>query len=176
VNYCIPILNRITENIEGLEDLVFTESVPETVRSISLLRRDLISFRRVIRPQISVIETLEQEDYPFFKEEQEVYFGDIADQFRKIWDGLEDCKEVVDGLYETSNWFTSHRIQEIMRVLTIITVILAPLTLLSGIYGMNVPLPGGAEHGSMASFLGILALMSATGIAMLAFLRHRHWI
>jgi len=176
VNYCFPILNRITENIENLEDLVFTESVPETVRSISLLRRDLISFRRVIRPQISVIETLEQEDYPFFKEEQEVYFGDIADQFRKIWDGLEDCKEVVDGLYETSNWFTSHRIQEIMRVLTIITVILAPLTLLSGIYGMNVPLPGGAERGSMASFLGILALMSATGIAMLAFLRHRHWI
>ncbi len=176
VNYCFPILNRIVENIEELEDLVFTEPVPETVRSISLLRRDLISFRRVIRPQIGVIETLEQEDYPFFKEEQEVYFGDIADHVRKIWDGLEDCKEVVDGLYETSNWFTSHRIREIMRVLTIITVILAPLTLLSGIYGMNVPLPGGADHGSLASFLGIVALMSATGIAMLAFLRHRHWI
>lgn len=176
VNYCFPILNRITENIEELEDVVFTEPVPQTVRSISLLRRDLITFRRVVRPLIAVIETLEQEDYPFFKEEQEVYFGDIADHVRKIWDGLEDCREVVDGLYETSNWFTSHRIQEIMRVLTIITVILAPLTLLSGIYGMNVPLPGGAERGSLASFLGILALMGATGIAMLAFLRHRHWI
>jgi len=176
VNYCFPILNRLTENIAEIEDLIFTESVPETVRAISVLRRDLISFRRVIRLQIPVIETLEQEDYPFFKEEQEVYFGDIADHVRKIWDGLEDCKEVVDGLYETSNWFTSHRIQEIMRVLTIITVVLAPLTLLSGIYGMNVPLPGGVERGSMTSFLGMLALMSATGIAMLGFLRHRHWI
>ncbi|MBN1151583.1 MAG: magnesium transporter CorA family protein [Dehalococcoidia bacterium] len=176
VNYCFPILNRITESIEELEDLVFTEPVPQTVRSISFLRRDLISFRRVVRPLIAVIETLEQEDYPFFREEQEVYFGDIADHVRKIWDGLEDCREVVDGLYETSNWFTTHRIQEIMRVLTIITVILAPLTLLSGIYGMNIPLPGGVEGGSLASFLGILALMGATGIAMLAFLRHRHWI
>lgn len=176
VNYCFPILNRITESIEELEDLVFTEPVPQTVRSISFLRRDLISFRRVVRPLIAVIETLEQEDYPFFREEQEVYFGDIADHVRKIWDGLEDCREVVDGLYETSNWFTTHRIQEIMRVLTIITVILAPLTLLSGIYGMNIPLPGGVGGGSLASFLGILALMGATGIAMLAFLRHRHWI
>ena len=176
VNYCFPILNRITENIEEIEDIIFTESVPETVRSISLLRRDLISFRRVIRLQIPVIETLEQEDYPFFKEEQEVYFGDIADHVRKIWDGLEDCKEVVDGLYETSNWFTSHRIQEIMRVLTIITVILAPLTLISGIYGMNVPLPGGVERGTLTSFLGVLALMSAIAVAMLGFLRHRHWI
>jgi len=176
VNYCFPILNKITENIEDIEDVIFTEYVPETVRAISLLRRDLISFRRVIRPQIAVIETLEQEDYPFFKEEQEIYFGDVADHVRKIWDGLEDCKEVVDGLYETSNWFTSHRIQEIMRVLTIITVVLAPLTLMSGIFGMNVPLPGGVDGGSLFPLGLILGLMAGTGAAMLAYLRHRHWL
>jgi magnesium transporter len=176
VNYCFPILNKITENIEDIEDVIFTESVPETARAISLLRRDLISFRRVIRPQIAVIETLEQEDYPFFKEEQEIYFGDVADHVRKIWDGLEDCKEVVDGLYETSNWFTSHRIQEIMRVLTIITVILAPLTLMSGVFGMNVFLPGGVDRGPLLSFGVILGVMAGIGATMLAYLRHRHWL
>ncbi len=176
VNYCFPILNRITENIDDIEDVIFTEAVPATVRSISLLRRDLISFRRVVRPQIAVLETLEQEDYPFFKEEQEIYFGDIADHVRKIWDGLEDCKEVVDGLAETSNWLTSHRIQEIMRVLTIITVVLAPLTLLTGIFGMNVFLPGGIERGGLISFGVILGVMGAIGLSVFAYLRHRRWI
>lgn len=176
VNYCFPIVNRITDNIDDVADIIFSEAVPETVRTISLLRRDLISFRRVIRPQINVIETLEQEDYPFFKEEQEVYFGDIADHIRKIWDSLEECKEVVDGLAETSNWLTSHRIQEIMRVLTIITVVLAPLTLISGIFGMNVYLPGGIERGSMVSFEWIFGIMTACGLGVFAFLRHRHWI
>ena len=176
VNYCFPILNRNTENIDDIEDVIFTEAVPATVRSISLLRRDLISFRRVVRPQIAVLETLEQEDYPFFKEEQEIYFGDIADHVRKIWDGLEDCKEVVDGLAETSNWLTSHRIQEIMRVLTIITVVLAPLTLLTGIFGMNVFLPGGIERGGLLSFGVILGAMGTIGLSVFAYLRHRRWI
>jgi magnesium transporter len=176
VNYCFPILNRITDNIDDIEDVIFTEAVPATVRSISLLRRDLISFRRVVRPQIAVLETLEQEDYPFFKEEQEIYFGDIADHVRKIWDGLEDCKEVVDGLAETSNWLTSHRIQEIMRVLTIITVVLAPLTLLTGIFGMNVFLPGGIERGGLLSFGLVLGAMGTIGLSVFAYLRHRRWI
>ena len=108
VNYCFPILDRIEDNVDKIEDLIFSRAVPETVREISMIRRDLISFRRIIHPQISVVEELEKEKYPFFKEDQDVYFGDIADHIRKIWDGLEDCKEVVDGLADTSNWLTSH--------------------------------------------------------------------
>ncbi len=176
VNYCFPILEKITENIDNIEEVIFTKPVPETVRQISLLRGDLISFRRVIRPQMAVIETLESEEYPFFKEEQEVYFGDIADHIRKIWDGLEDYKEVVDGLADTSNWLTSHRIQEIMRVLTIVMAILAPPTLLSGIYGMNIPLPGGVESSNLLPFGILLSVMALVGAGMFAYLHHRRWI
>jgi magnesium transporter len=176
VNYCFPILGKITGNIDDIEDVIFTKAVPETVRRISLIRRDLISFRRVIRPQIPVIETLEREDYPFFKEEQEVYFGDIGDHVRKIWDELEDYKEVVDGLAETSNWLTSHRIQEIMRVLTIVMAILAPPTLLSGILGMNVPLPGGVESGSLLPLGILLSVMALISAGMFVYLRRRKWL
>lgn len=176
VNYCFPILNKIIENVENIDEVIFAKAVPDTVRQISLIRRDLISFRRVIRPQIAVIETLERQEYPFFKEEQEVYFGDIADHVRKIWDGLEDSKEVVDGLAETSNWLTSHRIQEIMRVLTIITVVLAPPTLLSGIYGMNVPLPGGVDPGSMLPFGILLSIIALIGVGMFTYLQRRRWM
>jgi magnesium transporter len=175
VNYCFPILDKVVDNAEKLEDLIFARPVPETVHEIMLIRRDLISFRRVVHPQISVVEALEQEEYPFFREDQDIYFGDIADHIRKIWDGLEDCKEVVDGLADTSNWLTSHRIQEIMRVLTIVMAIMAPATLLASIYGMNIHLPGGGE----VSFIPlgvILLIMVGIAVAMLWFFRRRRWI
>ena len=174
-NYCFPILNKLTENIEAIEDVIFTRTTPETVRQISLVRRDLISFRSVIHPQIAVIETLEREEYPFFKEDQEIYFGDVADHIRKIWDGLEDCKEVVDGLAETSNWLTSNRIQEIMRVLTIVMAIIAPATLIASIFGMNVPLPGG-ETSSLLPLGILLVIMLFIGLGMFFYLKHRQWL
>jgi magnesium transporter len=176
VTYCFPILNKITQNIDDIEDIIFTKPLPETVREISLIRRDLISFRRVIHPQIVVIETLEREEYPFFKEDQEIYFGDIADHIRRIWDGLEECKEVIDGLSDTSNWLTSHRIQEIMRILTIIMGLLAPPTLIASIYGMNVPLPGGVNSGSLLP-LGILfAIMAITAGGIFFYMRRRGYL
>ena len=176
VNYCFPILGKVTESIDDIEGVIFSKTVPETVRQVSLIRRDLISFRRVVRPQIAVIETLEREEYPFFREEQEIYFGDVADHIRKIWGALEDCKEVVDGLADTSNWLTSHRIQEIMRVLTIVMAILAPPTLLSGIFGMNIPLPGGVESGSLLPLGILLSVMALMGAGMFVYLRHRKWL
>ena len=123
-----------------------------------------------------MVETLENEDHPFLKEEQEIYFGDIADHIRKIWDGLEDCKEVVDGLAETSNWLTSNRIQEIMRVLTIIMAIITPATLVTSFFGMNIPLPGGIEPGSLLPFGILFGIIALVGLGMLIFLRHRRWI
>jgi len=176
VNSCFPILDKLTQNIDDIEDIILTKPVPETVREISLIRRDLISFRRVIHPQIAVIETLEREEYPFFKEDQEIYFGDSADHIRKIWDGLEDCKEVIDGLADTSNWLTSHRIQEIMRILTIVMGVIAPPTLIASIYGMNVPLPGGVNAGSLLT-LGILfALMAASAGGIFFYMRRRGYL
>jgi len=171
-----PILDKVTQNIDDIEDIILTKPVPETVREISLVRRDLISFRRVIHPQIAVIETLEREEYPFFKEDQEIYFGDIADHIRKIWDGLEDCKEVIDGLADTSNWLTSHRIQEIMRILTIIMGILAPPTLIASIYGMNIPLPGGVNTGSLLPLGVLLALMAVTAGVIFFYMRRRRYL
>lgn len=180
VNYCFPILDKVTDNVEKVENLIFARPVPETVREISLIRRDLISFRRVIHPQIGVVEALEREEYDFLKEDQDIYFGDIADHIRKIWDGLEDCKEVVDGLADTSNWLTSHRIQEIMRVLTIVMVIMAPLTLIASIYGMNIYLPGGHEglpgEKDYTAFVALSVIMVGIVVSMLWFFRRRHWL
>jgi magnesium transporter len=176
VGSCFPILDKITHNIDDIEDIILTQPVPGTVREISLIRRDLISFRRVIHPQIAVFETLEKGEYPFLREEEEIYFGDIADHIRKIWGGLEDGKEVIDGLADTSNWLTSHRIQEIMRLLTIIMGLLAPPTLIASIYGMNIPLPGGVNSGSLLPLGILLALMAIIAGSIFLYMRRRRYL
>jgi magnesium transporter len=175
VNYCFPILNKAVDNVEKLEDLIFSRPVPETVHEIMLMRRDLISFRRVIRPQVNVVETLEKEEYPFLKEDQDVYFGDVADHIRKIWDGLEDGKEMVDVLADTSNWLTSHNIQEVMRVWTIVMALLTVPGLIASIWSMNVRLPGTGVNSYWPWILIVVLMIVSTAITYFYF-RRRRWI
>jgi magnesium transporter len=172
VNFCFPILNKVTQNIDDIEDIILTKPTPETVRQISLIRRDLISFRRVIHPQIAVIETLEKGEYPFLKEKEEIYFGDIADHTRKIWGGLEDCKEVIDGLADTSNWLTSHRIQEVMRILTIFMAIIMPVEVVASIEGSNL-LPQSWLHNPLLFAISFVIQVGIV-VTMILFLRRRH--
>ena len=173
VNYCFPILNKIGDNIEEVEDRIFGENPRGTVADVAILRRDIISFRRIIRPQTEAVETLEQKEWPTFKEDPEIYFGDIADHLRKIRDTLEDYKEVVEGFSDTNNALTSFRINEVIRVLTIISTIMLPLTLIASVLGMNIyPMP----VDSPAAFAGILVAMVAIIGGMLFFFRSRRWI
>jgi magnesium transporter len=103
----------------------------------------------------------------------EVYFGDIADGFSRAWDELEDHREVIESLSATSESITSYRINETMRTLTVISVILLPLSLLAGIYGMNVSLP---LEKNPYTFWGILIVMLAMILALLLFFRRRKWL
>lgn len=173
VNYCFPILNKIGENIDEVEDRIFGENPRGTVEDVAVLRRDIISFRRIIRPQTEAVELLEQKEWPVFKEDPEIYFGDIADHLRKIRDTLDDYKEVVEGLSDTNNTLISFRINEVIRVLTIISTIMLPLTLVASILGMNIyPMP----VDSPAAFAGIIVAMVGIIALMLVFFRSRRWI
>jgi magnesium transporter len=173
LDYCFPILNKIDLNIEQVEDQIFEERVRQTIQEISLIRRDIISFRRVVKPLIPVVSSLERKHRSVFGEDMEEYFGDLADQLSKIWDTLEDFKEVIEGLSDTSNSLTSSRINEIIKVLTLISVILLPLTLITGIFGMNIDLP--ADESPFA-FEIVLGIMLAVILSMLAIFRWRKWI
>ncbi|MFC2059267.1 magnesium/cobalt transporter CorA [Chloroflexota bacterium] len=173
VNYCFPILNKIGSNIQSVEDRIFGEKLRDTVREVAILRRDIISYQRIIKPQTEVLEMLEQREWPILKEDPEVYFGDIADHLRKIRDTLADHKEVVEGLSDTNNTLTSFRTNEVIRVLTIISTIMLPLTLVASLLGMNVwPMP--VENPS--AFAGIMIAMVVLVGGMLAFFRSRRWI
>jgi magnesium transporter len=173
VDYCFPILYKVDANIREIEEDIFTEEVPDVVREISWVRRDIIALQRIVKPQIAIVGNLEHKDRPIIREELDVYFGDILDHLYRAWDMLEDSRDVIEGLSDTADTLTSYRINEVMKILTIISVIMLPLTLLSGIYGMNINLPL-AQH--PLSFLLILCLMALVAGGMLFYFRKRRWI
>ncbi|MFC2015987.1 magnesium/cobalt transporter CorA [Chloroflexota bacterium] len=173
VDYCFPILYKVDANIREIEEDVFTEQVPGVVKEISWVRRDVIALQRIVKPQIAIVANLEGKDRPFIREELDVYFGDVLDHLHKAWDTLEDQRDVIEGLSDTANTLTSYRLGEVMKILTIISVVILPLTLLSGIYGMNIPLP---LERSPFSFLLILVLMMLMAIGMLLYFKRRRWL
>ena len=173
VDYCFPILDKVDSNIRVIEEEVFTEDMRRIVQEISIVRRDIIALRRIIRPQIAIVANLEQKDRPFIREELDVYFGDIVDHLNKAWDILADHREVIEGLSETSDSVISYRINEVMRILTIISVIMLPLTLLSGIYGMNIYLPLARNPLSFVFILGLMILMAG---GMILYFKRQRWL
>jgi magnesium transporter len=174
VDYCFPILYKVDANIREIEEDIFTEQVPDIVREISWVRRDIIALERIVKPQIAIVANLEHKDRPFIREDLDVYFGDVLDHLYKAWEALEDHRDVIEGLNDTANTLTSYRLNEVMKILTIISVIMLPLTLVAGIYGMNIELP--LDEASPYSFIIILALMVLLAGGMLLYFNRKRWI
>ena len=106
-------------------------------------------------------------------EELDVYFDDVIDASERVWDTLENYKEVIEGLESTNESVLSHNVNDTLRVLTSITVIVLPLTLLASVFGMNVAFPG---EGSAIGFLFIMLAMLFVFLGMAAFFRLRGWL
>jgi magnesium transporter len=175
VDYCLPILNRIGDNIELTEDNIFSSSgVPKAIEDLSVLRRDVISFRRAIWPMRAVIGSLERKVHRFTDMDMSVYFGDTVDHVDKIWDGLDEYKEIIEGLNSTYDSLATHRTNEIVRMLTIIATILLPITVVASIFGMNIELGPFKDSPYSALFISLICLAIISG--MLYFFRRQHWI
>ncbi len=173
VDYCLPILNKIGNNIEAVEDDIFSNEMPQAIKEISILRRDVISFRRIVWPMRAVIGSLHPKVKRFSKMDLTVYFGDMVDHLDKIWDGLDENKEIIEGLNDTHDSLATNRTNEVMRMLAIIATILLPLTVIASVYGMNIPLP--FQHSGF-SLVFVLLIWIVTVTGMLYFFRHQHWI
>jgi magnesium transporter len=178
VDYCLPILNKIGGNIEEVEDSLFaSKGIPKAIEEISALRRDVISFRRIIWPMRAVIGGMEPKVRRFTQMDMEVYFGDMTDHVDRIWDALDEYKEIIEGLSDTHNSLSTYRINDVLRVLTILATIGTVLTVVASYYGMNVPLPGGSNPGgSPISWMVLLLVMLALMGGMLFYFHRKHWI
>src|SRR5436190_11401887 len=172
-DYCFPILDKIGHKLRSLEDDVFEGAAEEVVRDISNVRQEIISYRKIIKPERSTLRLLERQIERFLPEELELYFDDIADRVERIWDLLDNYKEVVEALEDTNESVISHRQNNVLRVLTVFSVVLLPLTLITGIFGMNVHFPG---FGTAEAFWAVTGAMIAVLIAMVAFFRAKRWL
>ena len=156
VDSSFPMLRKMGNKLDRLEDDIFEGRSSEIVRELSNAKQEIINFRKIVRPQRAVLRDLERTKQRYLAEELEIYFDDISDAAERIWDTLENYKEVVEALESTNESVLSHRLNDSFRILTAASVILLPLTLIASIYGMNVPVPG---EGSPLAFWLILGLM-----------------
>ena len=174
-DYCFPMLRKIGNKLDALEQEIFEGRSEEIVRDISNVKQEIINFRKVIRPQRPVLRDLEKVKTRYLASELdlEIYFDDIVDAHERIWDMLENYKEMVEALEDTNESVLNHRVNEILRVLTSISVIVLPLTLIASIWGMNVGVPGEGDSGD---FFVVIALMVVILIGMLTYFRKRDWL
>jgi magnesium transporter len=175
VDYCFPIMDKILGQMEIAEDRVFDPSV-EATHELAVVRRDIIAQRRIIWPLRAVIAELEPKLKKFTTRNMSDLFGDMLDHLAKIWDTLEECKEVIEVYKDSDYVLSTERINRIMRVLTIFSAIILPFVVISSIYGMNVYLPGGLSGGNLQTFLLLLLAMILVAGGMLFFFRRKHWI
>jgi len=173
IDYNFPILNKIYRNVQDVEDAIFKKAGSKNVKDILLIRTNILTFRNIIFPQRKFLKTLEIKDMDFLIEALEVYFGDLVDHIEKIWDTLENYKELIEGVHDAHQSLLSNKINDIMRILTIFSVIILPLALISGIYGMNIVLP--LERNPFA-FIVILVVMGIISIGMLVYFKYKDWI
>ena len=172
-DYCFPILDKIGHKLDSIEDEMFEGRSEEIVRDISNVKQEIISYRKIIKPERSTLRGLERYTERYLPEELvDVYFDDIVDAAERIWDLLDNYKEVVEALEDTNESVISHRQNDVLRILTVFSVILLPLTLITGIFGMNVHFPG---FDSSTGFWAIVGIMVATILGLGAFFRYKRW-
>jgi magnesium transporter len=166
-----PMLRKIGNKLERIEEEIFEGNSAEVVRDISNVKQEIINFRKVVRPQRAAFADLESNGARFMAEE--LYYEDITDASERVWDMLENYKEVVEALEDTNETAIAHRTNETFRVLTAISVIVLPLTLVASIWGMNVGVPGERD---MTAFWLILGFMVVLLGGMIAYFRRRGWL
>jgi magnesium transporter len=169
-DYCFPILDKIGHKLDRIEDDIDEGRFEEIVRDISKAKQEIISYRKIIKPQRPTLRLLERHVERFLPQDLELYFDDLVDASERIWDILDNYKEVVEALEATNEAALQHRQNDVLRILTVVGAIFLPLTFLTGVFGMNLQYPG---EGTSTAFWVIVAVMVAVLVGLFGFFRWR---
>ena len=175
VDSYFPVIDKIFSLTEDIEDQVFDERV-EAAHEVAILRRDIITQRRIIFPMRTMLAELENKLKRFATSDITVQYGDLMDHMNKICESLDELKEIIEVYKDADFVLGTDRVNHILRILTIMSTIALPFLIVSSLWGMNIHLPGGITVGNYLPFIIIMLLMSLLSIAMLFYFRHRRWI
>jgi magnesium transporter len=173
VDQCFPILDFYSDQLEELEDQALTTPTADTIHRIHAMKRELLMVRRCIWPMREVINSLQREKHECMSDVTRTYLRDLYDNCVQIIDLVETYREFATGLAEIYMSALSIRMNEIMKVLTIMGTIFIPLTFLAGVYGMNMPIPENQSHWTYPIFW---CICGATAFGMLRLFKRRGWL
>jgi len=175
VDHYRPEVEKLEERLDSLEEAIFEDPKPELMRRILDAKREVASLRRIITPQRDVIARLARRDFVDISTEMSFRFRDIYDHLVRIADDALLFQDRITGMLDAHLANVSNRLNEVMKVLTVVATIFMPPTLLSGMFGMNVPLPH-FPGGDAAQFWWLFGIMLVVVGGMLAAFRRRRWI
>jgi magnesium transporter len=168
------ILEKTGENIEQLEDRVVSQPKPETLQEIHRLKRGMIFLRRSVWPLREVINILERGESSLIREACRIYLRDVYDHTIQVIDSVETFRDMLSGMHDTYLSSISNRMNEIMKVLTIIATIFIPLTFIAGIYGMNFQsMP---ELGWRWGYPVVWVVILLVTVVMVIFFKKKKWL
>ena len=167
------LVERMGTEIDFINRELFEAKSEKIIEQISRFRKNIIQLNTIFKPQLRLFHKFESGEVRGFAEDMEDYWGNILDFYQKMWDMIDDYGELVAGLSNTFDSLQANKTNEIMRVLTIISTIVLPLTFITGLYGMNVKLPFG--HLSSAFWI-IMALCLGVIIGLLFVFRRKRWM
>jgi magnesium transporter len=168
------VLEKLGEKIEFLEEEVVTRPLPATLQATHKLKREMIFLRKAVWPLREVIGGLERGESPLIKESTGIYLRDIYDHTIQVIDNIETFRDMLSGMMDIYLSSISNRMNEVMKVLTIIATLFIPLTFIVGLYGMNFKYMPELEWSW--GYPLVLALMLAVTIFMLLYFRRKKWI
>lgn len=163
----------ITNSIDFIDRQLDENNSASVIEDISITRRNIVVFETMIKPALTIFADLEKGKYKELNGEMMPYWSNILDHLQKIWDRLEDNKELIEGISRSHESLLSIRTNEIIKVLTMFTAITLPLTFLASIYGMNVRLPF-ADHPNF--FWVVLVIMVGLVTSMIFYFKSRDWL
>ncbi len=172
---CFPKIDHIDEQLSEIEKQIFNGNERKMVYEISLVKRDILAFRRTLKPQRSILESLVQKHYVLLEDNLNKYFQDLIGTNIRVWNALENTKEVITSLEETNNALVSYQTNEAMRFLTSISLITFTLSVTVGIFSM-APFESFTIASKAVTFWVILGFMSLTVIFLLTFFRRKKWL
>lgn len=168
-----PVLDRLEDEIERVEEEVLVEPDEGLLEEISDLRTDLIEIQRTAGPQREMAAKLARTETPFITDERKIYFRDIQDDLARISDLLTNYRDLIGGARDMYMTSISNRMNEIMQTLTIVATIFIPLTFIAGVYGMNFEVM--PELGWDWGYYGTLGMMGGAALGMIYYFKKKDW-
>ncbi len=170
-----PEVDKLEERLDDLEKQIFDKPDPKLIRRILDEKREVAGLRRIVTPQRDVVARLARRDFVDVSTEMSFRFRDVYDHLVRIADDVLIFQDRITGMLDAHLSNVSNRLNEVMKVLTVVSTVMMPLTLLVGAYGMNVPLPQ-FPGGERMQFWWLAGIMIAISVAMLAMFRRKRWI